>query len=412
MSRHSIPLRTIPLLALLVLSSTALASYAQAPPTPATPSRPHRQPFDARATGSAGALSFTLSPTTTSTSVADLVARVDGNRWHADVTALAQFGAASPGGWGTRRTFTTGNIAARDWISATLAGLGWTTSLHAFSMTGGASYDVVAERVGDVRPGEIYIVGAHMDSTSTQAYTLAPGAEDNGSGTAALLEIARVLQDQTPASTIRLIAFSGEEQGLVGSDAYASYLENITHELDQVQGVYIMDMIGYTSDPNNLHVLLESRNPSTYAWMGDLRDHLASSAATYTALQIYTSNGPCCSDHMPFLWRQVPAVLLIGAEVSSYPYYHTTNDLPAYVVPAEGAEIIKAIVAALAEKAGVVCIFADVDCNGAVDVADLVDLANHWRLSSGEAGNGRYDLNQDGEINILDIQLAALEIVG
>ncbi len=412
MSRKPISLSMLLVLTLLTLSGVAVEGRVEAPPPAAGLARTSYQPFDTSAAGASNGGGIALSPVTTGTSVADLVARVDGDRWHADVTTLAQFGAAAPGGWGTRRTFTAGNLAARDWISATLAGLGWATSLHTFSMVGGSGYNVVGERIGDVRPGDIYIVGAHMDSTSPEAYTLAPGAEDNASGTAALLEIARVLQDQTPASTIRLIAFSGEEQGLLGSDAYASYLEAVTHELDHIKGVYVMDMIGYTSNPNNLHVLLESRNPGTYPWMGDMRDHLASMVATYTTLHVYTSNSPCCSDHMPFLWRQVPAVLLIGAEVYSYPYYHTTNDLPSYVVPAEGAEVIKAIVAALAEKAGVVCIFADVDCNGAVDVADLALLADHWRPSPGEAGNDRYDLNRDGKINILDIQLAALAFTG
>ncbi|RME43738.1 MAG: hypothetical protein D6791_14735 [Chloroflexi bacterium] len=77
-------------------------------------------------------------------------------------------------------------------------------------------------------------------------------------------------------------------------------------------------------------------------------------------------------------------------------------------MPAQGAEVIKAVVAALVSKAGVVCVFADVTCNGVVDLTDLVDVANHWRLDPGEAGNGGYDLNHDARMDIVDIQIVAM----
>lgn len=406
----STALKTILLMVLLV--GAASVSYAENPRPPATATQIPYAPLGTPPANTINTQPVALNPLAIDTRVASLTARVDGDRWHAGVTTLARFGAAEPGGWGTRRTFTAGNLAARDWISATLADLGWKTSLHAFNMVGGMSYNVIGERTGHTRPDDIYIVGAHMDSTSSQAYILAPGAEDNASGTAALLEIARVLQDQTPASTIRLVAFSGEEQGLIGSGAYVEYLAEVRHELDNVKGVYIMDMIGYTSDPDSLHVFLQSYNPDVYPWMGDIRDHLTAMAATYTTLRVFTSNQALGSDHLSFLSRQVPAVLLIEAEFHSYPYYHTTNDLPSYVVPAEGEEVIKLLVATLADRAGVICIFADLDCDSDVDVADLMELANHWRSIPGSGYEDRYDLNNDGKINVVDIQLAAQAFTG
>lgn len=411
MFRTAISPRVIRLLGVIVLSAAALVGYVESPP-PITPAYADSQRSDPPP-ADAKVQPVSPSPVPVRAGVAALVARVDAGRWHADVTTLAQFGASTPGGWGTRRSLTAGNLAARDWIAAALADLGWTTSFQGFFVIGGMSYNVIGERIGRAYPDDIYIVGAHMDSTSPQAWTLAPGAEDNASGTAALLEIARVLQDRRPASTIRLIAFSGEEQGLVGSEAYASYLEDTSHELDKVKGVYIMDMIGYTSNPDTLHVLLESRNPDTYPWMGDIREHLASVAAAYTTLQVFTSNNAFGSDHVPFLYRQVPAVLLIGAEASSYPYYHTTNDLPEYVIPAEGGEIVKMLVAALADRPGVICVLADLDCDDDVDLTDLLEFANRWRSSLGEPGyDSRDDLNHDDRINVVDIQLAALALTG
>ncbi len=408
MSRVPLPLRIVLLLVLVGVPGVTRAepSLPQATPTPPLPGDPDAPPLDP-----ATVQSVTLAPVATRTGVAELVSRVDGNRWHADVTTLARFGASTSDGWGTRRSLTTGNLAARDWIAATLTDLGWTTSLQSFFLIGGTSYNVIGERVGYAYPDDIYIVGAHMDSTSSQAWTLAPGAEDNASGTAALLEIARVLQDRRVASTIRLIAFSGEEQGLVGSDAYVSYLQSGSRELDRVKGVYIMDMIGYTSHPFNLHVVLESRNPDLYPWMGDMRDHLAAMAGAYTTLRVYTSNSACCSDHAPFLYRQVPAVLLIAAEAASYPYYHSTEDLPSRIVPAQGAEIVKLVVAALADRPGVICLLADLDCDDDVDLVDLGELASHWRVGPGDPGyETRYDLNRDGAVNVVDVQLAALDL--
>lgn len=411
MPKKSTAFTIVALLLLLLAFWAAPLQDAEAQPLQATPV-PQNEGFRDHG-ASLDPQPITLSPVTTDTSIADLVARVDGDRWHADVDRLARFGAEYPNEWGTRYSYSAGNHASRDWISDTFASLGWTSSTDSFFYFGATGYNVVGEIVGHSRPEDIYIVGAHYDSVSrnSDVWTLAPGAEDNASGTAALLEIARVLQDQTPASTIRLIAFSGEEQGLIGSRDYVSDLKDVTYELDNVKGMYNLDMIGFTSDPENHHVVLESSHPEYYPWMGDFRDHLASMARTYTDLQISTSDYPGGSDHAPFLWEEVPAVLLIGAELRTYRdlgHYHSKTDLPENVVPSQGAEIIKAVVAALASKAGIVCVYADVTCDGVIDLADLSELAGHWRLVQGEDGYAdRFDLNNDQQVNVIDLQLSA-----
>ncbi|MBE0697328.1 MAG: M20/M25/M40 family metallo-hydrolase, partial [Anaerolineaceae bacterium] len=78
---------------------------------------------------------------------------------------------------------------------------------------------------GTQNPAEVVILSAHYDSRSgnlLSATDPAPGADDNGSGSAALLEAARILHGQTFPRTIRLIWFTGEEQGLYGSSAYVN----------------------------------------------------------------------------------------------------------------------------------------------------------------------------------------------
>lgn len=98
---------------------------------------------------------------------------------------------------------------------------------------------------GGQKADEVVILSAHLDSTSEDdPFVLAPGAEDNASGSAALLEAARLFTDVQFARTLRIIWFTGEEQGLLGSDRYVKRLENP----NEVVGVLNLDMFGYDSD--------------------------------------------------------------------------------------------------------------------------------------------------------------------
>lgn len=97
-------------------------------------------------------------------------------------------------------------------------------------------YNVVGEIRGSEKPEEVVIIGAHMDS-----WDLSTGANDNGTGTCASLEALRAIiaSGAKPKRTIRVVLFSGEEQGLLGSKAYA---EAHKEELKQVQAVIVDDM--------------------------------------------------------------------------------------------------------------------------------------------------------------------------
>jgi len=96
-------------------------------------------------------------------------------------------------------------------------------------------WNTVAELRGTEHPGEVVIVGAHLDS-----WDLATGASDNGTGSMATLETARVIAQSglKPRRTIRFILFTGEEQGLIGSRKYA---EAHAAEMDSIQAVVVLD---------------------------------------------------------------------------------------------------------------------------------------------------------------------------
>ena len=96
-------------------------------------------------------------------------------------------------------------------------------------------WNTVAEIRGSDRPGQVVILGAHLDS-----WDLGTGVTDNGTGSMAVLEAARIIAKSglKPRRSIRFILFSGEEQGLLGSRAYAAAHQN---EADSIQAVLVLD---------------------------------------------------------------------------------------------------------------------------------------------------------------------------
>ena len=275
--------------------------------------------------------------------VAGLIDEVDEQRWFDDLVALAAY---------NRWTHGSEIDDARDWLVQQLQALpGLTVTTESFEVDASVAWNVIATLGGSVWPDELYIVGAHYDSISQSPQTAAPGAEDNASGCAGVLEMARIFTAHPPEATILFICYSGEEQGLFGSEDHASDLVNAGLD-DQVMAVLIMDMVGYTADAD-LDCLLE-----TSAANSALADAFAAAAAL-TELRIVISFNPFGSDHVPYLNRGMPALLAIENDWNIYPCYHNTCDLPSEITLAMGREILKMNVVTLGEMAGTVQIFAD-----------------------------------------------------
>ncbi|NHZ73327.1 MAG: M28 family peptidase [Nitrospirae bacterium] len=270
--------------------------------------------------------------------VQDLVDMVDGDRWFADVVVLASY---------NRYTYNPGILDARDWLVSqfdSLSGLQVTTS--SFNMAGGTiAYNVLATLEGQERPDDWYIIGGHYDATSEFPHHRAPGAEDNASGCAGVLEMARIFAAHPPEATVLFICYSGEEQGLFGSEDHVDDLI-AAGDLSKVLSVLNLDMIGYTSD-GDLDCLLE-----TDPFAEPLLEIFEDAAAEFTTLRILTSLNSCCSDHVPYLDAKVPALLTIENDWFEYPYYHNSNDLPEYLTIEMAEEILKMNVAAMAQIMG------------------------------------------------------------
>jgi len=199
---------------------------------------------------------------------------------------------------------------------------------------------------GTTLPDEWVIAGAHYDSTSQSTATAAPGAEDNGSGSAGLLQLARALSISQAPRTAIFIFFSGEEQGLVGSKFNVNALVQ-RGDKAKVKLMHNMDMIGYRSTAT-LRVLLETTSTFSY-----LFQTYTSARNTYSPnLAIATSTNAWGSDHEPYLAQGIPALLTIDYDWDKYPHYHRTTDLPQYLSQDIAFEILKMNVATVAVALG------------------------------------------------------------
>jgi len=262
-----------------------------------------------------------------------LVDQVDQNRYFNDIATLTAFG--------SRNTHNVGNVNARNWLEGQFAAMGLATATPQLTVSGTPTRNVVGTLTGSMFPDEFLVVGAHFDSLPSSGN--APGAEDNASGTAAVLEMARILAPFGSQRTIHFIAFTGEEQGLRGS---ADWVGDLTAtQRSNFEGAVIMDMISYTGDSER-DVLLE-----TSSWAAPLLNELADAAADFTTLSVYTSFFPFGSDHVPFLNANLPAVLTIENDWDTFPAYHQSTDTTAFITRDLGASITKMNLAAVARLA-------------------------------------------------------------
>ena len=126
---------------------------------------------------------------------------------------------------------TLGNQEARLYLTNKFTSMGLTVSIQ------GDYKNVVAELRGTETPNTIYIVGGHYDHVGGILHTGSfPGGDDNASGTAGVLEAARVLSQYQFKSTIRFIGFNAEEDGLLGSSDYVSHLGSGEHRVRRPLG--------------------------------------------------------------------------------------------------------------------------------------------------------------------------------
>ncbi len=240
----------------------------------------------------------------------------------------------------SRNKYQPGNDMAANYIKQKLESYGLTTYDQWFSGTGRNVYGV---QLGTLYPNKQYIICAHYDNMPSGS--VAPGADDNGSGTCAVLEAARIFTQYESEYTIIYALWDEEEQGLVGSAYYALQAYNAG---DSIMGVLNMDMIAYDSD-NDFIAEVHTRS---IANSNALKDLMISTNTLYNlGANLNTINpGSGASDQASFWNRGYGAILLIenyyGGDFNAY--YHTVNDLISHYNPAYFFRLSKLTFATLA----------------------------------------------------------------
>ena len=213
------------------------------------------------------------------------------------------------------------NDKAADYIKQKLDSYGLAT----FNQTGWSSTgrNVYGVQLGTTYPNKQYIICAHYDDRPTG--TIAPGADDNASGTAAVLEAARIISKYNSEYTIIFALWDEEEDGLLGSDYYA---QQASLSGDSIMGVVNLDMIAWDSDNNSI-ADLHTRSVGTSLF---LKDKMVEVNTMYNlGLTIDIKNpGSTSSDHASFWYYNFGAILLIEDGTDFNAYYHTVNDLIQY----------------------------------------------------------------------------------
>jgi Zn-dependent M28 family amino/carboxypeptidase len=336
---------------------------------------------DGGLSASAGALpagAGTLDP-----DIVSIVASVSADRISQSIQTLADFGTRSS--CSPQTTGTQGIVAARDWIKAQFDAIGgYETSLYAYAQTRCTQpftrHDVIALIPGTIHPERIVIAGGHYDSRTvgaTDGTSPAPGANDSGSQTALILELARAFSRHSFDATVAFIAFAGEEQGLVGSAALAKDMGSVVPNAEVV-AMLQSDIVGGDSTVNDATTLQQFRlySPGTPRETGvttpdgtpddtspsrGLMRYVAAWGSAYvpsmTILPKLREDRPGRgSDHESFIATGRPGVRFIetvespnAGTVASH--QHSPNDLAIYVTPAytaRVAQIVAGVTASLA----------------------------------------------------------------
>ncbi len=178
----------------------------------------------------------------------------------------------------------------------------------------------------------VFLVTAHYDAIGlrTPGWEAnwrtwpAPGADDNATGVAALMEAARVLSDQVLPFDVAFVLFSGEELGLLGSRAFIDTLPDI--DLGRIIGVLNCDMIGYPLNGYPAGTIVS--NPASDWFSGMIAEAAGTRDPSFPLTVV--SPGPSNSDHAPFWEISIPAVMFIEPlrenMLIGSPYYHTLAD--------------------------------------------------------------------------------------
>lgn len=308
--------------------------------------------------------------------------------------------------------------AAAEYVRAQLASYGYAVRLDPVQ----TSENVVARRDGAVDPDVRFLLGAHFDTVPGS-----PGADDNATGVAVVLEVARVLAGWTPDLSVEFVGFALEEIGLVGSTQYA---QELAGEGAQLAGMVSLDMVGYTCPSAGCQTPLNDV-PGCLDFepggvnVGDFA--LVGANANGTALlQAWTGGGALVapgrdivtgvlaqscvgqpqyrrSDHAPFQENGYDALVVTDTAESRNPNYHAPTDVASTLDYALVEDVARTALAAIVDVVGGTA--GDADGDGAGDCADNCPAVANAAQDDFD-GDGRGDACETGA-TLADIDLSS-----
>ncbi len=244
---------------------------------------------------------------------------------------------------GERNVFRPKALAAAEaYIDETWRSQGYEIERQSYQTHGLECANLEVSRTGSVRPEEILLIGAHYDSVRGS-----PGADDNATGVASLLELSRVFASVEPDITVRFVAFVNEEPpffywGEMGSKVYATAARQ---RGDRIRVMISLESIGYYSEetgsqhypplfrrffPDRGDFLGFVSNFASRRWMlrtvKAFRAHSGLPAEYVSMFNIVP--GIEWSDHLSFWRQEYPAFMITDTALYRTPYYHTARDTP------------------------------------------------------------------------------------
>jgi hypothetical protein len=270
---------------------------------------------------------------------------------------------------GERNVFRPARLAAAADHLETLLGMGHRVESQAFETAGVRVRNLEVEQRGRSRPDEVVVVGAHYDSVIGS-----PGANDNATGVAAVIELSRLLAERELPPTVRFVFFVNEEPPfyLTGEMGSRHYAERARERGDRIVAMLALETIGYYSDeegsqqyPFPFHLFYPSRG-DFLGFVGNL----SSRTLVRRALRCFRCHaslpaeglaapgwmaGVGWSDHWSFWQQGYPGVMVTDTALFRYEAYHSAQDTPdriRYGHLARAVAGLESVVIDLAQGAG------------------------------------------------------------
>ena len=292
--------------------------------------------------------------------------------------------------YGTRHTSSVQALHAGRWIVKRLVGYGYSDTLMQQIKIGDkvhlAPRNVIATKEGITRPEFRIVIGGHYDSITfgeaVPPEIEAPGADDNASGTAGTMEIARLVRDMELDATVQFVLFGAHEEGLYGSLEFARNL--VDEGMPQDKLFYInLDMIANADSkkPWKVTVYTDDRSEPLAVLMERI-------LKSYTDL-LPLRAGNRYADQTSFQQQGYPAIFMHEADFS--PNYHSRRDLLIHLEMDYEAEVVKAVLAMV------------------LHLALIADPPENLRACGTEAGGLRLDWDHSPDADLTGYQVELLD---